>query len=325
MTCRTHQRKKPQVRGLYSNRPHAAIQPRGAAYVAKGKDLSKARSSPRMNLHATSSVSKDPHPNHPQASTQDDRLEQESGNLADLISGETIRTEPIQHQGRMCFIGSEPSNFNYLVRQTSSQPSHDNVFHFSNRQYHLKYTAHDIEHVPPEALERPERQLVDKLVQAYFEHINRGWPIIDEENFMEQINGRDPRNPLSLPLFNAVLLVGAHVLSFLEDHEPMKQLQAVLFKRTKTLIDCRFEQDRLVYIQVALLLTWYSDGLEEVVANAWYWIGTAARTAIGMGMHRDTSTARLLDVQKRSWIRVWWVLFQFDTLISLSYGRPQAL
>jgi transcriptional regulatory protein AMDR len=225
----------------------------------------------------------------------------------------------------MCFIGSEPSNFNYLVRQTSSHSSQDHVFHFSNRQYHLKYTAHDIDNVPRDALARPDKPLVDKLLTAYFVHINRGWPIVDEENFMNQLQGKDAQNPLSLPLFNAVLLVGAHVVSLQGEHEEMKRLQAVLFRRTKTLVDSRFEQDRLVYIQVALLLTWYSDGLEEVVANAWYWIGTAARTAIGLGMHRDTSTARLLNVQKRTWIRVWWVLFQFDTLISMSYGRPQSL
>ncbi|KAF5137799.1 Acetamidase regulatory protein [Metarhizium anisopliae] len=256
---------------------------------------------------------------------QDERLELESGNLADLVSGEAIRTAQINHQSRMCFIGSEPSNFNYLVRQTSSQTSQDRIFHFSNRQYHLKYTAHDIDRIPHEALERPTKPLIDKLVRAYFVHINRGWPIVDEENFLDQLEEKDPRNPLSLPLFNAVLLVGAHVLSFQEDFEQMKQLQSVLFRRTKTLIDCRFDQDRFAYVQVALLLTWYSDGLEEVVANAWYWLGTAARTATGLGMHRDTTTSRLLDVHKRSWVRVWWVLFQFDTLISLSYGRPQSL
>ncbi|KHN97505.1 acetamidase regulatory protein [Metarhizium album ARSEF 1941] len=249
---------------------------------------------------------------------QGEGLEPDSGNLADLVSGEAIRAAQINHRSRVCFVGTEPSNFNYLVRQTSSQTGRDGIFHFSNRQYHLKYTSHDIERVPREALERPAKPVIDKLVRAYFVHVNRGWPIVDEENFLNQLEGGDAGNPLSLPLLNAVLLVGAHVLSFQEDFEQMRLLQSLLFRRTKALMDCRYEQDRQVYVQVALLLTWYSDGLEEVVANAWHWIGTAARTATGLGMHRDTTTARLLDVHRRSWIRLWWVLFQFDTLISLS-------
>ena len=140
---------------------------------------------------------------------------------------------------------------------------------------------------------------------------------------MDQLHGTNQHNPLSLPLFNAVLLVGAHVLS--AQRAEFRPYQDVFFRRTKELVYSRVEQNRLVYVQVALLLTWYSDGLEEVVANAWYWIGSAARTAIGLGMNRASTNARTLDSLKRTWICVWWVLFQFDTLISLSYGRPQCL
>lgn len=177
--------------------------------------------------------------------------------------------------------------------------------------------------MPPSALEIPPKPLLDELVTAYFVHINRGWPIIDEESFTEQLAGKDPRNPLSLPLLNAVLLVGAHVLS--AERDDLKDLQATFFRRAKTLIDARYDQDRLAYVQSALLMTWYSDGHEEVIANAWYWIGAATRAAIGLGMHRDTTRAKLVPVPRRTWVRVFWVMFQFDTLISLTYGRPQSL
>jgi transcriptional regulatory protein AMDR len=61
------------------------------------------------------------------------------------------------------------------------------------------------------------------------------------------------------------------------------------------------------------------------VANAWYWIGVAARTALGLGMHRDATNSRMLPVHKRTWMRLWWVLVQFDTIIASSYGKPQVL
>lgn len=49
--------------------------------------------------------------------------------------------------------------------------------------------------------------------------------------------------------------------------EGMKDLQSILFHRAKTLIDFRLDQDRVAFVQVAILMTWYSDGLEDIVAN----------------------------------------------------------
>lgn len=227
-------------------------------------------------------------------------------------------------QSRLCYIGTEPSNFHYIIRQNTQLPECDSrVLHFSNRQYNLKNTSYELQRLSPDAFARPDKNLESQLIDAYFSQINRGWPIVDEENFRLQLQGDNPRNALPLLLLNAVLVVGAHVLS--REDQNMRQHQKTFFNRAKTLIDSRFEQDRVVYVQSALLLTWYADGLEEVVANGWYWIGLAARTAMGIGMHRDTTYAKLMPVQRRTWIRVWWVLFQFDTLMSLVYGRPQAM
>ena len=253
-----------------------------------------------------------------------DAEDNETGNLCDLIDREDFRAAEISHSGRMCFVGSEMSNFNYLVRQSSLHPGDDGVFHFGNRQFHPKYTGHDLHHIPPDSLKRTDPEVEQKLLRAYFDHVNRGWPIVDEECFMVQYTGKDPRYPLSLPLLNAILLVGAHVLAP-EDRSTNKSLQAAFFRRAKTLIDCRQDQDRTVYVQVALLMTWYSDGLEEIVANGWHWIGVATRTALGLGMDRDVTRSRMNPVAKRTWARLWWVLFQFDTMVSASYGRPQAL
>lgn len=250
-----------------------------------------------------------------------DSGENDPGNLADFIDREDYRVAEVGHGGRLCFIGTGISNFNYLVRQSSLHPGDNSAFHFGNRQFHRKYTAHNLQ-IPHEALRLPGQALSDRLIDAYFEHINRGWPIIDEELFRAQYKDNDPGNPLSLPLLNTVFLVGAHVLS--SHDESLKSLQSLFFRRAKTLIDCRFEQDRTVYVQAALLMTWYSDGLEEVVANAWHWIGVATRTAFGMGMHRDVTRSKMLQVHKLTWTRLWWVLFQFDTMVSASYGRPQA-
>ncbi|KAM0324984.1 hypothetical protein ACHAPQ_008170 [Fusarium lateritium] len=113
------------------------------------------------------------------------------------------------------------------------------------------------------------------------------------------------------------MLVGAHALA--SQNESMVPLLHVFFQRAKALVECDSWPDRLVYIQVPLLMTWYSD------ANAWHWIGIATRTAMAIGLHRDASHSKMLPVYKRVYTRVWWVLFQFDTIAAVSAGRPQVM
>ncbi|KEY71193.1 hypothetical protein S7711_02304 [Stachybotrys chartarum IBT 7711] len=247
----------------------------------------------------------------------------DQGNIAEFLDREDFRATEINNAARNCYVGTEVSNFNYLVRQSSIRAGNDESFHFANRQFHPSLTSYNLHRMPPDVLQRPEKSLADELIKAYFDEINRGWPIIDEEDFMVKYGGQDLHNPMPPQLLNAVFLVGAHVLA--THDKSMKARQAEFFRRAKTIIDFRFEQDRISHIQAAVLLSWYSDGQEEIMANAWHWIGVACRIGLGMGLHRDTTPSRLVQVSKRTWTRLWWVLFQLDTMIASAYGRPQAL
>ncbi|OHF01793.1 fungal specific transcription factor domain-containing protein [Colletotrichum orchidophilum] len=244
-------------------------------------------------------------------------------NLADFLDREETGYQEFLPSGRLYFIGTEFSNLNYLVRQRSQRPD-QHVLHFGSHPLAPKMSS-----VPPEALELPIKALADELVQAYFLHINRGIPIVDEEFFMKKYNNTETNEdfartrPLSLLLLNAILLVGAHVLS--NQRDELKAMKAVFFKRAKALFDCRFEQHREIYLQAAILLTWQCDDLEDVISNSWHWIGIAARTAYGMGMHRDATPSSLNVMDKRLWLRLWWTLYQYDVLVSMAHGRPQAI
>ncbi|KAH7023442.1 fungal-specific transcription factor domain-containing protein [Ilyonectria destructans] len=254
------------------------------------------------------------------SSTRDGDGDDEQGtrNLADFIDIQAVRVTEITDNTRMYFIGTEFSNLNYLVRQRSRQVNPDRV-HFGSH-----HPARKLSRVPAEALEMPEKALADELVQAYFTHINTGWPIVDEEDFMTKYNSSpDPRETIPLPLLHAVFLVGAHASA--PRHSNYRALKARFFRRAKLVLDSRLEEDRRLYVQVALLLTWSCDNLEDIVSNSWYWVGFAARTALGLGMHRDLTHSRMDPVPRREWTRLWWVLFQFDVLISTANGKPQAI
>ncbi|KAI9159099.1 Acetamidase regulatory protein [Paramyrothecium foliicola] len=319
--CRIYEAKKRKSEGTsVAHRKLKAIRPcRGAATGHDPQAASSPQSLPTTSRHSSTS----PQTLSEIEPAKDDEHVRDTGNIAEFLDREEARAVDIDNTSRNCYVGTGISNFNYLVRQSTVRSMYNDCFHFANRQFHPSLTSFDLHCMPSEALERPSKPLADKLIDAYFEVINRGWPIIDEEDFRAKYAGQDPRNPLPLQLLNAVFLVGAHVLS--AQDRTMRKLQVDFFRRAKILMDFRYEQDRMSHVQAALLLSWYSDGQEELMANAWHWIGLACRLALGMGMHRDTSASRLLSTSKRAWPRLWWVLFQFDTLLSTAYGRPQAL
>ncbi|RGP62745.1 acetamidase regulatory [Fusarium longipes] len=242
----------------------------------------------------------------------------ETRNLADFIGQDLPKVGEISRSERLYFIGTEFSNLNYLVRHRALRMDQKDVLHFGTRRL-----ARKVPSVPEEALKLPPKALADELVRAYFVHVNRGFPIVDEDEFMEIYNGSDVPKLVSLPLLNAIFLVGAHVLS--STREDCRASTYIFFRRAKLLFDYRFEQHRETYLQVALLLTWQCDNLEDIVSNSWHLVGVASRVAFGMGMHREARPSTLNAIDKRQWVRLWWCLFQFDVVVSASYGRPQAI
>lgn len=241
--------------------------------------------------------------------------------LAEFIDQPHLTERPIDRHARTMYVGTDVSNLSFLVRQQFGSKV-ENVSHFPTDRIARRHTCHDPDRLPLEAFQLPEKGVVDRLLRAYFTHINPGFPVVDETIFMKQYESKDPDNPPSLLLLHAILLVGAHVCF---DQPNREHLKATFFRRAKSLFDARFERNRDTIVQAALLLTWHADGPEDVVANAWYWLGIAARTATGMGMHRDAENSTLVPHVKRMWRRVWWLLFQCDTLVSLQYGRPPAI
>lgn len=241
--------------------------------------------------------------------------------LVEFIDQPQLTERPIDQHARTTYVGTDVSNISFLVRQQFGDKI-ANICHFPTNRIARRHTCYEPDRLPVEAFQLPEKGVVDQLLAAYFKHINPGFPVVDEAIFMKQYESRDPENPPSLLLLHAILVVGAHVCF---DQPNREWLKATFFRRAKSLFDARFEGNRDVIVQAALLLTWHADGPEDVIANAWYWLGIAVRTATGMGMHRDAENSTLVPHVKRMWRRVWWLLFQCDTLVSLQYGRPQSI
>ncbi|PYH43301.1 acetamidase regulatory protein [Aspergillus saccharolyticus JOP 1030-1] len=241
--------------------------------------------------------------------------------LVKLIDEEESGSREIRRGVRAIYVGHELSNMSFLIRQQRHEV--DDVYHFAGNEIPRRQlrTGHD--QLLMDALTLPEPALADELVQAYFDHVNPGYPIIDEDLFMAQYRNRDPADPPPILLLQAILLVGAHVARQKVERDALKE---TFFRRAKWLFDSRIERNRDIMIQAALLMTWHSDSPDDdVSANAHYWVGVAARIATGLGMHRNPVSSRFVPRDRRLWRRLWHILVQFDVMVSLSYGRPQAI
>ncbi|CAK7229198.1 hypothetical protein SCUCBS95973_007140 [Sporothrix curviconia] len=251
--------------------------------------------------------------------------------LVEMLAQEDMEDRVMQRGVRIVYVGQEYSNIHYLIRQRARRASSASVHHFPSNQIARKYTSHELDRIPREAFALPPKAVVDALLAAYFRHVHPGFPVLDKAAFLGQYRRRDPRNPLSLLVLQAVLMVGAHVYreedcagqgqGLVDDRASLK---AAFFRRAKMLFDARFEWNRDVVVQAALLMMWHSEGVEDIGANSYYWVGVAARTALGLGMHRDTRASTLIAHDKRLWRRLWWILVQLDGIVTLSYGRPPA-
>lgn len=241
--------------------------------------------------------------------------------LVKLIDEEDSGRREIQRGVRAFYVGHEHSNMSFLIRQ--QRDLDDDVYHFASNEIPRRQmkTGHD--QLLMDALTLPEPGLADELVQAYFTCVNPGYPIVDEDLFMTQYRNRDPADPPPILLLQAILLVGAHVTRPKAERDALKE---IFFRRTKYLFDNRVERNRDILVQVALLMTWHSDSADDdVAADAHFWVGVAARIATGLGMHRNPVSSRFVTRDRRMWRRVWFIMVQFDVMVSLSYGRPQAM
>ncbi|EAU37205.1 cutinase transcription factor 1 alpha [Aspergillus terreus NIH2624] len=169
----------------------------------------------------------------------------------------------------------------------------------------------------------PPKPLCDELVEAYFKWVAPVVPIVNRSRFMRHY--RDPKNPPSLLLLQAILLAGSRVCTnpqLMDANGSTTPAAMTFYKRAKALYDANYEDDRVTIVQALVLLGWYWEGPEDVTKNVFYWTRVAMVVAQGSGMHRSVESSQLSKPDKRLWKRIWWTLFTRDRSVAVALGRP---
>lgn len=174
---------------------------------------------------------------------------------------------PIKEAGRVAYLG-ESSNLSLLVHDrygttdTVHYPLPENVRGAKARVNELDNMEIEILHQRGAFL-LPPRALCDELVEAYFRWVAPVVPVINKSRFMRQY--RDPKNPPSLLLLQAVLLAGSRVCTnpqLMDSSGSTTPAAMTFYKRAKALYDANYEDDRVTIVQSVILMGWYWEGPE---------------------------------------------------------------
>ncbi|KAH3915507.1 hypothetical protein HBI56_149340 [Parastagonospora nodorum] len=237
---------------------------------------------------------------------------------------------PIKEAGRVAYLG-ESSNLSLLVHDRYGTTD---VVHYPLPESirGTKARSNEMDNMEIEILHQrgafllPPRALCDELVEAFFKWVAPVVPVINRGRFMRQY--RDPKNPPSLLLLQAVLLAGSRVCNnaqLMDSSGSTTPAAMTFYKRAKALFDANFEDDRVTIVQALILMGWYWEGPEDVTKNVFYWTRVAIVVAQGSGMHRSVEGSQLSRSDKRLWKRIWWTLYSRDRSVAVALGRPVAI
>ncbi|KAL4901773.1 hypothetical protein BDW74DRAFT_187173 [Aspergillus multicolor] len=176
------------------------------------------------------------------------------------------------------------------------------------------------------ALAIPESGLRTELLRCYIKWVHSFLPVLNLQEFLRCVAVNDPEGDISLLLFQAVMFVAT---AFVD----LKHLQAAgyatrkiarnaFYTRLRLLYSLDCEEDRIVIVQTLLLMTYWSDHMNNPQRDIWDWIGICSTNAHSIGLNRDPSSSDMDIRTKRLRTRLWWCLFSRDRLIAMGLRRP---
>lgn len=177
---------------------------------------------------------------------------------------------PITEAGRVTYLG-ESSNVNVLVNAKPEDAVHyplpDEIRGSRARKTELDNLEMDILRQRGAFL-LPPRALCDELVDAFFQWVWPVVPVVNKTAFMRRY--RDPKNPPSLLLLQAIFLAGTRVCTnpqLCDASGSTTPAAMTFYKRAKALYDANYEDDRVTIIQSLILMGWYWEGPEGMLID----------------------------------------------------------
>ncbi|KAH7127095.1 fungal-specific transcription factor domain-containing protein [Dendryphion nanum] len=178
----------------------------------------------------------------------------------------------------------------------------------------------------------PSRSVADALVAAFFDQVHPHMPIFQKSMFEFRYEGTWRRRDTSIQeneetawlcCLALVFAFGAQALSKFDLEESQ-----VLQEKYLDFVDSYFRYivstTSLANIQALMLLQLYDHNVGKR-NSAWLLVGTAARMAISMGMHREATYPGFDLLERNSRRIVWWMVYILERLLCQYLGRPSII
>ncbi|KAN0077222.1 Fungal specific transcription factor domain containing protein [Tylopilus felleus] len=158
---------------------------------------------------------------------------------------------------------------------------------------------------------RLDPEIIQKLVNAYFNHISPMLPIITQAEFLS--------NPSPPP----ILLYSMCLVAAARREAPQTVFDSIRYAVNGVIkADDVLSTASITNVQALLILSMVGDCHSQHVPNAlsalWIRLGTAIRMAQDLGLHRAESVKQNIELRRR----LWGVCVICDRWLSLTYGHP---
>ncbi|KAI1214211.1 fungal-specific transcription factor domain-containing protein [Annulohypoxylon truncatum] len=175
----------------------------------------------------------------------------------------------------------------------------------------------------------PTKSRADQLASFYFAHSHTLYPIINQSEFLTLLDRiyehpLDPStmDPTSLFRVWMVLAIGSSSrcsVSVVEESEAL-----LYYNKALEYFEAAFDYGDMVALETIMLQVSFSF-FNQLGPNTWFLVGTAARMAIGLGLHTSSAYERVpFDVANMR-KRIFFSIYMMDRVISIALGRPFAL
>jgi len=180
-----------------------------------------------------------------------------------------------------------------------------------------------------ETIQLPTRTEVLRLATFYFDHSHTLYPIIHQQEVMSDISSvlQNPDTQLTMSppcLFRIwmVLAIGSTTHSSIALTEEF--VSQLYYEKAMTYFDAAMDHGDVTALEAIMLQVSFSF-FNQSGPNTWFLVGTAARLALGMGLHCDSTYLGLSNVQAIRRKRLFFSIYMMDRLVSITLGRPFAI
>ncbi|EJD01089.1 uncharacterized protein FOMMEDRAFT_88846 [Fomitiporia mediterranea MF3/22] len=183
----------------------------------------------------------------------------------------------------------------------------------------------------PEEVEYPDRDLADKLIEAYFHRLHFLLPVVDKTTFLHAYNNlMDLKHDTNIvraqtPFIALVFAVFACASRIVDDPRLNGKedggLGMVFYERALILHYISHPLIQIAHVQCIVLLSSFLCSV-NCLPQAWLLVGQAVRMSQDLGLHRYSRHVSMTPLEKQVRRKVFWSVYSLDRMLAMALGRP---